>query len=260
MIFDLLLRHPGTLERDQVVGNIRRFDPAFSRAAIVSGTGVPDAPFILTISEQRIALSVHTEAHPQSAELAASLSSAHYEQALKTAARNHHGFIRAEWITDSPVVLDAMVTLAGVLGALYSPDALVVIHAAAHASLPAQALAPEPIDGRRLPILRAFPLGLLFVGFSKYEIEGREGIWMATNNAALLGLQEFAMHAPDHSWGQTVLDIFDRLHRHALKSGAVFNAGDTVSLGTDLTLRFIAPTIPLEFMTTGHLWLIVSVI
>lgn len=260
MIFDLLLRHPGTLERDQVVGNIRRFDPAFSRAAIVSGTGVPDAPFILTISEQRITLSVHTEAHPQSAELEASLRSAHYEQALKTAARNHHGFIRAKWIAGSPVDLDAMVTLAGVLGALYSPNALVVIHAAGHASLPAQALAPEPIDGRRLAILHAFPLGLLFVGFTKYEIEGQEGIWMATHNAALLGLPEFAMHVPDHSWGQTVLDIFDRLHRHALKNGAIFTAGDTVLLEPELTLSLDGPNRPLEFMTAGHLWLIVRVI
>ncbi len=258
VVFELLLRRPPALDGGQLAERLRQFDPAFREAVVVTGTGRPTEPFVVQLGEHTVALTLFSMPHPDAKAVEAALQASHYDQSRKTAARNHRAYIRGELSTDKPVSLDGMVVLAGVMGALSSADALVVVHLAARASLPAQALMPEPVEGERLPTLRAFPLGLFYVGFVKYQIEGEEGVWMATHNAALVGLPEFTMHVPDHSWGQTVLDIFDRLHRYLLQSGACFSPGDTATLGPEFTVRFEAPDEPLEFMSPGRSWLVVT--
>jgi hypothetical protein len=237
---------------------ITGFDSALSDARVVSGAGTPGDPWLLEVAGGRARIAFDDRPHPADADLEAAIAWAHYGAELKEAARGHGSHVEIALVTENADPLERYALLAGIAGALAGPDALVVVHKAAHASLPAAALRAEPGAGGRLATIRALPIPLLFCGFVKLEVEDEPGVWMRTWRADLVGLPDFAAHVSGHDWGERVLDTISALYRHLTRTGTKFRPGDTATVSPGVTLAFQAPDPDLEFLAArGELLVLV---
>jgi hypothetical protein len=89
--------------------------------------------------------------------------------------------------------------------------------------------------------LRTFPIPALFCGFVKYDVEGVNGVWMRTYGGHLMGLPDLATLAPGHERGEEVFGLFSSIYTYLRSSGARFEAGQTMQVGSDTFMRLRAP-------------------
>lgn len=161
----------------------------------------------------------------------------HYDAKLKTRVRAHKAHVLLYYAGTAASPVDRYVALAAVAGAL-SADALVVLNANGHTSLPAAAL--ETQGPGMLDLLKTMPIPMLFSGFVKLEVEDVPGVWMRTYGDHLLDLPDLAYHAHSHDEGEETFELFSNVLAYLASSRARFAAGHTLNAGTSV-LRLRAP-------------------
>jgi len=118
----------------------------------------------------------------------------HYDQNLKTAARNHRSHILLFYKGYNPDPVVQYASMALVAGFLSNYGAIVVANEGARTSFPAHSLLVNKSDGDAIELLASLPLPILYCGFVKYEVEGVNGVWMRTYGAPVLGYAAASAH------------------------------------------------------------------
>ncbi len=248
----VLLSEPLESTAAELRAQILRFAPELVPALVNVGADPGGSGFAVEMNGADFLLECADESYARFEELAAAIDHAPYDAVTKNRAKGHAAWLRLRLLGDDPPSLDRFALTLALAGSFIDNKAIAVANLRARASLPIAALAPDSSSEGRLAILRAYPLGLLFTGFMKYELEDQPGVWMVSVCAADYGLPEFCLVVADHSWGQRSLDIFDLLHRHALSKGAVFNPGDSATLPGQTRVRFVLPDPSLPFLVKGR--------
>jgi hypothetical protein len=184
---------------------------------------------------------------------------AHYAQELKARARAHQAHVLLYYVGYEASPHEHYVALATVAASFGALGGIAVLNEAAHSSFPLSALAPDPESGDMLELLRSLPLGILYCGFVKHEVEGVPGIWMRTYGCPLLGLPDFAAHAAGHHEGERYFGLFENLLGYLRQSGARIAAGHTMQIGENDYLRARHPAESEAFLESRGELLIVEI-
>ena len=252
VVFSLLRQRKSTDSSHHLQSRIRKYDPSLASAAVAHQEAV-DA-MCVNIGGYKIDLE-HC-AYNGDSTLDAIVDVGPFPETIKHQAKAAQGLTRIRLLGDGPYALTDLLLLASVAGAIGEDDGIVVIHEAARAAIPVGVLLPPPLEGQRMSIIMQYPLGLLLVGHSKYELEGDPGVWMTTHASHLLGLDELAMHVASHAHGEKAMRLFDQLQRYA--TSTPFAPGDTAQVGAGQSIRFSRPAHQLPFMDSVHDWLVIE--
>jgi hypothetical protein len=166
---------------------------------------------------------------------------AHYDTDFKSRTLAHRTHVQLYYGGYCTNPLEQYVALAVVAGAIAGWHAVAVLNENALTSLPAEVLAAHDFAGDRLEMLRALPIPTLYAGFHKVQVVDAQGLWMRTQGAPLLGVQDLAFRSAGHQEGEKVFSLFSCVLHYLLHSGAVFGPGHTLQLGNELFLRARAP-------------------
>jgi hypothetical protein len=225
------------------------------QAPTLAGGQIEDHGSWLEWQLSPLRLLLRSERRPSAARamLAEAIDPGPYPASEKARGHSHQAWLRLELLERPADWLQTMATLLAVAGAFADDGASLLLNPAGLASLPVAALCPGTPD-ERMQLLHAYPLGLVYSGFRKYQLEQQSGLWMCSVDARRYGLSELAMHVPDHGYGNSVLELQDALHRHALRTGTRFQVGESASV-LGQTLRFAEPDPDLPFVDQPSHWL-----
>jgi hypothetical protein len=178
----------------------------------------------------------------------------HYSQALKERARSHQAHSILFYAGYETSAFERYLALAAAAAVLADFGAFVVLNESGHTSLPAAALSSSDAQADAMDHLRSLPLLMLYCGFVKLEVEGRQGVWMRTYGAPLMQLPDLAAHAHGHEEGQRYFALFETIFDYLRTSGRRLAQGDTMQSADDEYLRFRTPSADESFLTgTGEL-------
>jgi len=161
----------------------------------------------------------------------------HYGSDLKKKAREHKSHLILYYRGYEKNLIKQYSALALISGFLTDFDAIVVINESAKTSFPTEALRGKDVEGDIFELLETLPLTALYCGFVKYEVEDVDGVWLRTYGAHMLNLPDMASLVEDHSFSESVFDIFNNSLLYLINSGAKLKNGDTMQVGKDLFMK-----------------------
>lgn len=258
----LLFAESFALDAEGMTATLRAFHPSMSQgtceldpALVANGT-----PLGLFSWAGHAVKLIGFDAPMPAASVEACVEGAHYGQELKARARAHRAHLLLFYAGAAEDQLEQYVALAAVAGVLAGHGALVVLNEAARTSLPAAALGRDEDDDDEsaLERLQSLPIPLLYAGFLKLEVEGREGIWMRTWGSFTLGLPDLAFHAEGHQQGRDTLEWFGSILSYLHGSGASLAPGHTMDVADGVTLRCRAPAPDEGFLSSEGAMLVVE--
>jgi Domain of unknown function (DUF4261) len=171
------------------------------------------------------------------------IAQSHYPQELKEQALAHRSHLMLFYKGYDLNPINQYASMAIVAGFLSKYGAIVVGNEAGNTSFPAAALCcNDEFERDIFELLETLPLAILYCGFSKYEVEGIDGVWVRTYGASLLGLPDMASLVQDHSFSQDIFDIFENVFSYLLESGATFIEGNTMQVSEDEYMKIRLPT------------------
>ena len=183
---------------------------------------------------------------------------AHYDLSRKEMARNHRNHATLEYVGNCNPPLVAHVVLAAMAGVLASSPEVIVANPRARTSVPAELFAKT--QPHMVPFLANLPPLFLYAGFAKYEVDGREGIWMRTHGNDALALPDLARHASGHHDGEATFAMFCDTMRHLLEGGGSMSPGDVARIGEGLFTRVRLPSDSESFLAQPSPLLVVDVL
>jgi hypothetical protein len=240
----LLFTSPLDLEAGKLTKSLRSYHPSLKDALVEldADTAAQGTPIGLAGWGDHVIRLVGFNVPMPSEVVERCVAPSHYGPELKEKARKHQAHMLLSYAGRESSRLEQYVAVAVLAGVLASHGALVILNESAHTSFPAAALSADPSEGDTLEQLRSLPLLILFCGFVKYEVEGIPGVWMRTYGAHLLGLPDLATLAQGHHEGEKYFELFGNIFTYLLNSGARFDVGHTMQVGSDTFMRLRAPT------------------
>lgn len=166
---------------------------------------------------------------------------AHYDSAIKQAARNHVAHVRLTYTGGTPIPLGRYVALASVAGTVGALGAVVVLNEHGRTSRPIEEILPANIKGDRLTFLRTMKIPGLYAGYIELEIPGQGGVWMRTHGCEFLRMPNLAMKGASMSQSPRIQEIFTTVYDHIQKSLRTVEAGQTLDLDGKFTVKFRLP-------------------
>jgi hypothetical protein len=222
------------------------FSPLLAEATIEMTVGAPVAS--VRFGQHEVRVRAVDEPLPEAlAEPCIQL--AHYDEQAKDEARRHGCFVVCEHAPGPLFVVAEARAVALVAAAVARLGGVAIANLAAKTSVPAAMFAE--VTGDMVEFVEALPLLILSLGFAKYTVAGREGVWMRTHGGAAMGLPDLARLAPSHLEGQRTFALFNATLVYLVESRAAMAPGDVAQLADGSIVRFRAPS-PIESFLEGE--------